>query len=334
MDKVPAPSKPEPPPGRPYLPPPDIFVVPPQGALPLSRGARERRLERSDRYDRRAQLIAYEPLTPTGTVRLTFAVTDDHAFGFRPGYFVGIRTEVPDVGMRRSPYCIISPPDGGRTFQLLVRLVPEGPVSCYLAAMSVGDRITFRGPSGRSMLPREDDTELVLLATGVGIGPLLALSKVLLSEGFDRPIRLYWGLRLADDICLLDELDDLAAHYPAFTYQISLSRPPTRWGGLRGRLTESVPPLLPTLGNKHFYLVGNGAMIEEMGSVLSDLGVDEVLIHGETYFNVKYRADPRTLAEIRCRFVASDLFPPHAHREAGLFIPERAASRRRRRTRS
>ena len=329
MEQAPVPPRPQPPPGRPYLPPPDIRVVPPTATLPLTRSARERRLERSDRYDRRARLTHFEALTATGTVRLTFEVVDEHPFGFRPGYFVGIRTEVPDVGLRRSPYCIVSPPDGGRTFQLLVRLVAEGPVSCYLADLSAGDEISFRGPSGRSMFPRDDASELVMLATGVGIGPLLGLSQHLLpQEDFRRPIRLYWGLRLADDICLTDELDALAARHPNFSYQISLSQPPARWNGLRGRLTESVPPLLPRLGGVQYYLVGNGAMIEEMYSALSDVGVDQVLIHTETYFNVRHRPDPQVLAAIRERFVASDLFTPHAHQEAGGFLPERSVLER------
>ncbi len=332
MEEVPAPSRPEPPPGRPYLPPPDIFVVPPAAVLPLSRGARERRLERSDRYDRRARLTSYEALTRTGTVRLSFEVVDDHPFGFQPGYFVGIRTEVEGMGLRRSPYCIISPPDGSRTFKLLVRLVPDGPVSCHLAALSPGDEITFRGPSGRSMVPKEDGTALELLATGVGIGPLLALSSQLLSEGFDRPIRLWWGLRLVDDICLIDELEALARH-PSFSYHISLSQP-QGWTGLRGRLTETMPPLLSTLGGRHYYLVGNGAMIEEMHAALSDLGVDKQLIHTETYFNVRYRPQAQALAALRDRFVARDLFTPHAHREAGLFIPEKPLLERSRRRRS
>ncbi len=327
MDKGPAPARPEPPPGRPYLPPPDILVVPPKPGYPLTRSAPERRLQRSDRYDRRARLTAYAPLTSTGTVRLTFEVVDEHPFSYRPGYFVGIRTDIPEVGPRRSPYCILSPPDASRTFQLLVRLVPEGPVSIYLSDLSAGDEITFRGPSGRSMIPKEEGTELVLMATGVGVGPLLGLSRHLLASGFDRPIKLYWGLRLADDICLQEELDELAAH-PGFSYEITLSQPPRGWRGLRGRITESVPPLLSTLGDKHFYLVGNGAMIEEMHSAMSDLGVDKLLIYTETYFNVKYRPDPRALAQLRERFVAHDLFTPHAHQEAGLFIPERPVRQR------
>lgn len=335
VDKPPSPPRPEPPPGRPYLPPPDIFVVPPRpGAYPLSRGAKERRLERSDQYDRRAVVTAFQRLTPTGTVGLTFEVVDDFAFSYKPGYFVGIRTEVPGQGVRRSPYCIVSPPDGSRRFRLLVRLVPEGPVSCYLAALQPGDEITFRGPSGRSMLPRDDGTELALLATGVGIGPLLGLSQHLLAGGFERPVHLYWGLRLAEDVCLLDDLDALAGAHPNFAYDITLSQPPAGWAGMRGRVTESVPPRLATLGDKHFYLVGNGAMIEDMGCALSDMGVDELRIHTETYFNVRYRPSPAAVAAVRDRFVASDLFTPHAHRQADGFIPQRPASRRRRRAAS
>lgn len=332
MDKPPAPSRPEPPPGRPFLPPPDIFVVPPvAGSYPLSRGAKERKLERSDQYDRRAVCTAFEALTPTGTVRLTFEIVDDFPFVHKPGYFVGIRTQVPGEGVRRSPYCILSPPDGSRSFRLIVRLVPEGPVSCYLAALQIGDEITFRGPSGRSMVPKEDGTELIFLATGVGIGPLLGLAQHLLPQGFDRPIHLYWGLRQLEDVCLLDELDALRAAYPNFAYDISLSQPPDDWTGLRGRITETVPPRFPTLGDKHFYLVGNGAMIEEMCCALSDMGVDELMLHTETYFNVRYRPTVEQVAAVRDRFVANDLFTPFAHREAAGFMPERPASARRRR---
>jgi len=305
----------------------DIEILPPEGPVPLSRGASERALRRVDRYDRRAELTAYETLTPTGTVRLTFRVLDDLGFNFLPGYFVGIVSEVPGVGRRRSPYCIVSAPNDERTFQLLVRLVPEGPVSIYLASLGVGDVISFRGPSGRSMVPKEGDEELVLLATGVGVGPFLSLVHHLHAIGLERQITLYWGLRLADDICLLDELAELSHVNPRFSYRISLSQPPPGWDGLHGRITESVPPLLGTLGGRRFYLVGNGAMIEELAVVLSDLGVDGSFIYEEVYFNVRHRADPRVLAEIRSRFVATDLFSPHAHQEAGLLFPENPISR-------
>ena len=302
----------------------DIEIRFPDGSFPLSRGAAERRLQRVDRYDRRAAVTGYETLTETGTVRMSFQVTDDQPFEFRPGYFVGIQADVPGVGARRSPYCIVSSPNPERTFQLLIRLVPEGPLSYYLAGLSTGDEIAFRGPSGRSMAAKVGDEELVLMATGVGVGPLIPFVEELRRQGFERPVHLYWGLRLPEDICLLDELDDLVRRYPCFEYQVSLTQPPEGWTGLRGRVTESVPPLLATLSGKRFYLVGNGAMIEEVSSVLSDVGVERDLIYEEVYFNVRYRADPAVLATIRNAFSASDLFAPHAHMAAGLFFPERA----------
>ncbi|HET9442071.1 MAG TPA: hypothetical protein VFO65_02040, partial [Acidimicrobiales bacterium] len=137
----------------------------------------------------------------------------------------------------------------------------------------------------------------------------------------------YWGLRQVEDICLLDRLEDFKARHAGFTYDITLSQPPEAWTGLRGRLTETVPPLLETLGGKHYYLVGNGAMVQEMEAALSDFGIDETLIYKECYFNVRHRPDPRVMADIRARFVASDTFSPYAHQEAGLFIPERTRSR-------
>lgn len=311
-------DRPEDPPERQHLAP-DIDVVPPEpGTYPVSRGAPERKLSRVDRYGRRAQVTDYETLTPTGTVRISFRVIDSQPFEFKPGRFVGIQAEIEGFGVRKTPYCIISPPNTERTFQLLVRLVPQGPLSYYLGSLKVGDVIAFRGPVGRSMIPKEDekDNELVLIATGVGVGPFLSLVKHFRAQGEKRRIRLYWGLRLAEDICLTDELDELVDTVEGFEYQISLSQPPAGWTGLRGRVTETVPPLLETLGGKHFYLVGNGAMIEEMSEALSDLGVFKNLIYQEHYFNTRYKPDQADLERLRRAFVARDLTSPRVRKEA------------------
>ena len=167
------------------------------------------------------------------------------------------------------------------------------------------------------MVPKEEEkNELILMATGVGIGPFLSLARYLRTEGMEQPMRLFWGLRLAEDICLLNELEDLVRTCDDFSYRISLSEPPPNWDGLRGRITQSVPPLLSTLGNKHYYLVGNGAMIEEMSEALSDLGVFKHLIYEEPYFNTRYKADEAALERVKQAFVARDLTSPRVRREA------------------
>lgn len=278
----------------------------------------DRKWSATSRYDRRARVTDVHVLTTTGTVRLAFEVADDRPFSFLPGNFVGIECLMEGLGYRRSPYCIVSVPSDDRRFELIVRVVPDGPVSQYLASVKPGDEVAWRGPKGRTMIPADRERDLVLVATGVGVGPFVGLASHLLQEGFEPRIDLFWGLRLREDICLLDELDALTAEHPNFTYRITLSQPPADWAGLRGRVTESVPPLIPRLGNTQFYLCGNGAMIQELSAALSDLGVSHRSIYEEAYFDAHWAPDPATVADIRDRFVANDLFSAYAHREAAL----------------
>lgn len=272
----------------------------------------------SSRFKRRARVTAVEALTSTGTYKIGFEVTDGEPFDFVPGQFVGIEAQF-DRGFRRSPYCILSDPSEAPHFDLMVREIPEGPLSLYLVGLEPGDEVLFRGPVGKPMVPRFWDRELVLMATGTGVAPLLALARYLLAKEYPHPISLWWGLRLAEDICLTDELDALAATYERFSYAITLSQPPADWTGLRGRLGDSVPPLLPTLGGKRYVLVGNGAMLEEMAMALSDLGVVQQFIHKEPYFDPIHDPDRDIVARIRERFVANDLFSAYAARRGSAF---------------
>jgi len=286
--------------------------------------------ERESRFGRRAEVVAVDRLTVTGTVRIRARVTDDGPFDFLPGQFVSIEADVPSVGRQHSPYCLFNAPDGRRDFEMLIRVFPEGPLSHYLATTKAGTPLRFRGPSGRSMVPKHPGQSLALLATGVGLSPCHSLVTHLLEAGDPRPIRLFWGLRLIEDICLIDELDRLVGAHPNFTYAISLSQPPEGWIGWRGRLTESVPPELERLGDTLYYLAGNGAMAEEMETALSDMGVDRTFIHQERFFNARHKPGPGTIQAIVDRFVAHDLVSPLAEQQTPLlFAMERDVRGRR-----
>ena len=290
-------------------------------------GSAEGKWFASSRYRRRARVTSVTPLTATGTVRVGFEVVDGEPFHFEPGQFVGIEAHFEGLGYRRSPYCILSAPSPDPVFDLLVRVVPEGPLSQRMAGLQPGDEVAFRGPTGRSMVPRDDHRDLVLLATGTGVAPFCSLARHLLESGYPRSIVLWWGLRLPGDVCLTEELDELAAAHANFHYEITLSQPSPGWAGLRGRLGESVPPLLPTLGAKRFYLVGNGAMLEEMALALSDLGVDQKYIYKEAFFNAHHEPEQAVVADIRERFVATDLYSAYANRRGTAFDLDLDAAR-------
>jgi ferredoxin-NADP reductase len=288
----------------------------------------ERRFSTVSRYDRRARVFGIEWLTTTGTFRLTLQVTDGRPFTVLPGNFVGIEGEVEGEGFLRSPYCIASAPTRDLRFDLIVRVVPQGPLSQVLARLRPGDDVAFRGPKGRTMLPKDPTRDIVIVATGVAVAPCTFFASQLLSQGFGRRVELFWGARLRHDIWSTADLDRLAAAHPNFSYGISLSQPRDDWDGLRGRVTESVPPLLDHLADKSFYLMGNGIMIAELASALSDLGVARHYVYEEPYFDVHHRPDPAVVDAIRDRFAAGDLFSARAHREAALYDPVRSVAAR------
>lgn len=273
------------------------------------------RHDKTARLQRRARLDSHRELTTTGTVLLTFSVLDNQPFSFKPGQFVAIDFDHPDLGYRRSPYCLYGASSDQSRFELLVRVVPQGPVSIFLTTLEVGDVVSFRGPSGHSMVPREPDTHLILIATGVGLGPCRCFLHHLSNTEPSRRVTLYWGLRLEEDVCLLDELLMLERRLDNLDWHISLSAPSRDWPPLQGRVTETVPPLLETVADKHFYLVSNGAMISEMSAALREIGVPGDRIYEESFFNHRHRPSEDDVRSIVDRFAADDLMTSLTHIE-------------------
>ena len=117
-----------------------------------------------------------------------------------------------------------------------------------------------------------------------------------------RPCSLYIGFRDEADIGPRPELEALAAKFPNFHWTPTLTQPATEWEGLRGRVTESVPPLVAKPRETHFHLVGNGAMIVEMEAALAKIGVPRELVTHEYYFNWDAEATEEVALAIAGRF--------------------------------
>lgn len=284
---------------------------------------------RAKSYERQAVVLSVDALTDTGTYAVTLEVVDGQPFRYLPGQFIGIEADVAGARQRRTPYCVLWASEDETAFTLLVRVTPDGPLSKYLTSLARGALVKFRSPTGRTMIPREDDTDLVLVATGVGVSPLYSLASYLLDEGATRRIALLWGLRLAEDICLTPALDDLAARHPNFDYHISLSQPDSRWRGLAGRVTETAPEVIGSLEGKQFVLCGNGAMINQLGPALRLAGVKEWRVYEESFFNSRATAEPATVAALRDRLAGGRVQSPVLAGRGELFVVERPLTPRR-----
>ena len=211
-----------------------------------------------------------------------FELIQPHQLEFMAGQYVSIK--INDRGERRS-YSICSSPNIKHGFELLVDLEPQGQGSQYLQSLQFGDQIDFLAPLGQFIIASDNqETVMMMVASGSGIAPFRSMIQDLLQEKRDtRTIILHWGMRFANQLFWLDELEDLMDNFPNFTFHPVISQPSPEWTLSRGRVTDVLKMIdLPV--QTGYYLCGSQPMIIDCQEILKARGVAQDLIHYEKFY--------------------------------------------------
>ncbi|MFW5740668.1 MAG: dihydroorotate dehydrogenase electron transfer subunit, partial [Myxococcota bacterium] len=151
--------------------------------------------------------------------------------------------------------------NGGKRPQVLVKVVGEG--TRRLAASEPGDEFAILAPLGRPWSACPTDRTPVLVAGGVGVCPLLYLSRELTEQGH-RPIALYGG-RCSADLALEDEFAD--------TSDLRVATEDGSLGDM-GRVTVLVErTLAETHGKAKLYACGPEPMMAAVVAMAQKAGV-------------------------------------------------------------
>lgn len=187
----------------------------------------------------------------------------------------------------RRSYSMSNPPSDLGHVEFCIERIPGGLASNALGALAPGERVALKGPYGRFSIDLASPREILLIATGTGIGPFKSMIEDLFARGSRRRVRLWFGLRFVEDLIYADRLAALAADHANFEPVITLSRPePGRWDGAVGRVTRLVDERLSASDAEgtDVYLCGSTAMIEDVGARLRVLGFPEERIRFESFF--------------------------------------------------
>jgi ferredoxin-NADP reductase/ferredoxin len=208
-------------------------------------------------------------------------------FSFQPGQYVifQIPTGEGHEIVRRS-YSISTPPSDARHFEICVRAVAGGHASNWVHRLRPGTRVQFEGPVGDFVL-RDTGRDILMVATGTGMSPIKSMLLHLLDQRSDRRVRLFFGVRSAQDLFYTDLLRGLEAHYPGFSSTIAMSAPdPAQWAGPRRRVTDLVRDLVTPdhAARTEAYLCGSRAMIDDVREALLAKGLDPAHIHFENFY--------------------------------------------------
>ena len=204
---------------------------------------------------------------------------------FDAGQFARLALPAPPGSkepMLGRPYSFVNPPQRG-PHEFFAVVVPEGPLSPRLAALSPGDPIWLLARANGfftidEVLPSES---LWALATGTGIGPFLSILRTDAPwEKFPR-IVLVQAVRQARELAYGDAIAEISrAHPGAFTHIPVASREDLA-GALRGRIPALIEdgrlearagvPIGPE--SAQAMLCGNPQMVDDTQQALNRRGM-------------------------------------------------------------
>ncbi len=149
-----------------------------------------------------------------------------------------------------------------------------------------GDLAAVHGAFGRfSYLLHPEERDLVFLAGGIGITPLMSMIRHMRDTGDNRSVLLLYANRNEEQIVFQSELSKISSgEHPRLEVVHVLSRPGEGWTGETGRLDGNrVRDLCGGLEGKVFYVCAPPGMRRSVLAGLRDLGVPDRRIRLEIF---------------------------------------------------
>jgi ferredoxin-NADP reductase len=208
------------------------------------------------------------------------------SFTFTAGHFINLQITNPDNQSTESvyrAYSIASDPAKSPEFKIIVAAQHSGAGSNFLKNVSINTEISFIGPSGRFFMQKPPASNILFLATGTGVAPLISFLYDMAQNPLQYNqlgIKLYHGLRDPSEIFYIDILESFKKQLN-FKYTICLSSPDIKQNTpinqtidvKQGRLTNHYT--IDDAKDTHVYLCGHPDMIADNIKNLSTQGVPD-----------------------------------------------------------
>ncbi|MBG6094996.1 benzoate 1,2-dioxygenase electron transfer component BenC [Nocardioides luteus] len=222
-------------------------------------------------------VVGLDRLSPT-TVELSLDIPNRGDLAFLPGQYVNIA--VPGTEVTRS-YSFANAPHEERLV-FLVKLTEGGAMSTWLTERAaVGDEVTFTGPNGSFFL-REARRPVLMLAGGTGLAPVLSMLRQLEVDGCDRGGRLVYGVSTDDDLVKLDEVGELIARLPGFSWDHCVSDPASTAAN-KGYVMSLIREQDLHDGDVAIYLCGPPPMVEAVRTHVAGAGIEPTGFYYEKF---------------------------------------------------
>jgi len=144
--------------------------------------------------------------------------------------------------------------------------------------------VQARGPSGKFCFDEHHHAEIVFIAGGSGITPMMAMLRYIEDKALSTPVTLIYCVRTPADVIFQQELNRLSRSLPNFRCVVMVSTPDAAWSGNTGRLSKLFcEEHVPDFSAPTFFLCGPKPFMQLASELLSELGVGADRIKQESF---------------------------------------------------
>jgi ferredoxin-NADP reductase len=218
-----------------------------------------------------ARIAAIIPATPSiHVLRLAIA---DAAFRFLPGQWVDLSVDI-DGAPHTSGYSITTSPLHPGAIELAIKASARHPLARWVHEQArVGDGVKVSQGQGPFVYLPEMSDNVVLIGGGVGVTPLLSIFRHVRDAALPTRVHLVYSVSDSREILFRDELDAAVRTHDNLHVSITVTQPDANWRGLTGRIDPVKLHALDVPDDTLYYLCGPKGMVEDMSTLLHDLGV-------------------------------------------------------------
>jgi len=208
---------------------------------------------------------------------------------FQPGQYA--LAYLPGVVGGRA-YSMSNTAGDGRVWEFQVRRVPGGHGSAMLFdGVPPGQRIEIDGPYGMAWLRRDAPRDILCLAGGSGLAPMISIARGAMTEPrlAQRQLHFLYGGRTEADICGEDMLRELPDWGQRLSYHAAVSTPADNGGATSARSVGFVHEVAlerfgAQLPQMEVYFAGPPAMAGAVQRMLLDAKVPVEQIHFDQFY--------------------------------------------------
>lgn len=225
----------------------------------------------------------------TATIkRVVLKLPEGEEINFKPGQFVQLKAPLYEGNKEEvyRAYSIASSPSDKQHIELLIGYIPGGICTTYVHEhLKVGDTVQINGPHGDFYYDQDSENEMILVAAGTGMAPILSILKYMEENNIQRKATFYYGAKTPDDLFFLDYFKHLEETLYDFKFVPTLSRVTEEhnWPGETGRVNNTLNKYLDSPENKEAYLCGSSNMVNSMVAALTSKGIVKELIYFDEF---------------------------------------------------